>query len=61
MNKEPVVAKTWVICHHCGEEHMLLPGIGAPVYWCCDILLCLIAGDEVFTRDSTEGVSKWRT
>lgn len=42
------LAKAWVICHHCGQEHIILPGETSPVYYCNLQPFILVEGDEVF-------------
>lgn len=42
-----VTAVVWVVCQYCGIKHRVLPGIGAPIYWCGNTLHCMMAGDDV--------------
>ncbi len=36
----------FVICS-CGQKHRLLPGVGAPYYWCGDDVRTLKEGDDI--------------
>lgn len=46
-NQDVVRARVWVICPDCGSKHRVIPGIGAPVYWCGNTLRSLEDGDDV--------------
>lgn len=45
--QEVVRAVVWVLCACCNRKHRLLPGVGAPIYWCGNTLLSLREGDDV--------------
>jgi len=47
MNEGMTTNLALVWCEKCLEYHKMFPGIEAPIYWCCDDLLCLEKGQEV--------------
>lgn len=52
---EPVGAKVWVLCHSCDGKHRVIPGVGAPVYWCGGRLMSLKDGDDVEYEENGDG------
>lgn len=52
MEQDETATKVWVVCSVCGQEHRLLPGVGAPVYWCGNELESLKEGDDVVYEET---------
>ena len=42
-----------IICS-CGEKHILLPGLDAPIYWCHNEIKCLTEGDGVEYEENAD-------
>ena len=49
--EETVEAKVWVLCAVCEKKHRVVPGVGAPMYWCENKLMSLKDGDNVEYED----------